>query len=88
MRVLAQQVPKPVDDLSDLQQQMEHLPHIERVSEALRHTILAFGDGIAWKIMRYDRAALTIYGRGQRVAHFAERCGLAGRAPCAWAALA
>lgn len=45
------------------------------MAQALRHAFLAVGDGIAWKILRYDRAAVTVLARGTRVARFARGIG-------------
>ncbi len=41
----------------------------------MRFTLLSIGDGLAWRVLGYDRAALAILGQGERVARFADGPG-------------
>jgi hypothetical protein len=80
IRELATQDPKPIDALKEQQCQLDLRNHQERVSEALRFTLMTIGDGMAWRVLGYDRGAITVLGRGERVARFAEGSGFEAEA--------
>jgi hypothetical protein len=62
-------------ELIQAQQRLDELKERERLAQALRHAFLAVGDGIAWRVLDYDRAAITVLARGTRVARFASGVG-------------
>lgn len=72
---LARQVPKPEPELIDLQQQITRKEHEIGVQDALRHVLLGIGDGLAWKRLGFDRAAISVLGQGQRVAWLSDGRG-------------
>jgi hypothetical protein len=63
-------------ELVDAQKRLNELKERERLAQALRHAFLAVGDGIAWRVLDYERAAITVLARGTRVARFAGGVGL------------
>jgi hypothetical protein len=72
---LARLDPKPLEDIRDKQQELGLRQQQRLVSEALRWILISIGDGMAWKVLGYDRAALTVLGMGERVARFADPAG-------------
>ena len=62
-------------ELVEAQQRLDELKGRERLAQALRHAFLAVGDGIAWRVLDFDRAAVTVLARGTRVARFASGVG-------------
>jgi hypothetical protein len=60
--------PKPLDAIRELQFRIADYKRRIEVQDALRWLMLTIGDGLAWKCLDYDRAMITILGRGQRVA--------------------
>jgi hypothetical protein len=72
---LAAQSPKPREEIIELQRRITWREHQVRVQDGLRHVLLAIGDGLAWKAMGYDRAAITILGHGHRVAWLSDGPG-------------
>jgi hypothetical protein len=69
---LAAQTPKPIDDLRARQEELKHLRTAERVQVALGAHTRALADGVVWKALGYDRAAITVLGRGTRVDRLAD----------------
>jgi hypothetical protein len=72
---LAGQDPKPLDEIKELQRQLGVRHRQRRVSEALRWIVLTIGDAMVWKLLDYDRAAISILAQGPRVARFADSPG-------------
>lgn len=72
---LVRQDPKPLEELKKLQPEVELREHQMRVQKALQHAFLSIGDGIAWRALDYDRAAITVLGEGKRVAYLSEGAG-------------
>ena len=66
---------RPIDGIKECQGLLELTKHQKRVSEAIRWLLISVGDGLAWKVLGYDRATMTVLGRGTRVARFADRPG-------------
>jgi hypothetical protein len=62
-------------ELVKAQQRLDELKERERLAQVLRHAFLGVGDGIAWKVLDFDRAAVTVLSRGTRVARFASGVG-------------
>jgi hypothetical protein len=69
---LAAKTPKPIDDLRARQEELKRLKTAERVQVALAAHIRAIADGVVWKALGYDRAAITVLGRGTRVDRLAD----------------
>jgi len=60
--------PTPLDAIRDVQSQIADYKRRIDVQDGLRWLMLTIGDGLAWRCLDYDRAMITILGRGQRVA--------------------
>lgn len=69
---LGAQVPKDVSALRTQQQRLEQIDHDAFVQLALAAHTRAIADGLVWKALAYDRAAITILGRGVRVDRLAD----------------
>jgi hypothetical protein len=72
---LVNQEPKPLSDMKELQHQLDVRDRQRQVSEALRWILTWIGDAMAWKLLGFDRGAITILGQGNRVARFADPGG-------------
>lgn len=68
---LARQAPKPEGELGVQQELLRRTNLLINVQGALAAHTRAVTDGLVWKALRYDRAAITILGRGTRVDHLA-----------------
>jgi hypothetical protein len=75
IRELARQSPKPIELIAAQQQILDRVKRQERVARALQHVLREVGDGIAWRVLRYDRRAFSILGDGQRVGRLASGVG-------------
>jgi len=73
---LAAQDPKPIDDMRAQQQLLGRMDETGRVQVALAAHTRAIADGLVWKALRYDRAAITVLARGTRVDRLADGVGL------------
>lgn len=73
---LATKQPKPLDAIRELQARLDLVERQERVAAALQHALRVVADGIAWKALGYDRAAIALVGRGRRVGHLSSGIGL------------
>ena len=69
---LAARTPKPIDDLRARQEELKQLKTADRVQVALAAHTRAIADGVVWKALGYDRAAITVLGRGTRVDRLAD----------------
>lgn len=74
---LALRRPKPVTELTVQGHHVAGERQAERVELALQALLRTVGDGLAWRILGYDRRAIRIIGRGERVAWLSEGVGLA-----------
>lgn len=72
IRALAAQTPKPVDAIRGEQELLGRIDRAARVHVALAAHTRAITDGLVWKALRYDRAAITILGGGTRVDRLAD----------------
>jgi hypothetical protein len=61
IRELAQRTPKPLDEIRARQEILERVRRQELVARASQHALRQIGDGIAWRALRYDRRAFTIF---------------------------
>jgi hypothetical protein len=77
IKQLTGQSPKPLGQIKACQRLLDLTQHQRRVSEAIRWLLISVGDGLAWKVLGYDRATMTVLGRGTRVARFAGQAGFA-----------
>lgn len=68
---LSQLEPKPVDDLRVMTERLALVERQERVADGLQHALRVVTDGIAWRALDYNRAAITVLGRGTRVGRLA-----------------
>jgi hypothetical protein len=75
-RLLTARYPKPDTEVRELQARIAGVEHRVDVEDAVRHLRLTIGDGLAWKRLGYDRATITILGRGERVAWLSDGRGL------------
>lgn len=67
--------PRPLDEIQALQARLALVARQERVVRALQHALRTVADGIAWKALGYQRAAIALVGRGRRVGHLATGSG-------------
>jgi hypothetical protein len=67
IRDLVAQTSKPLDAIRGEQDLLSRLDRIARVQVALAAHTRSIADGLVWKALRYDRAAITILGDGKRV---------------------
>jgi hypothetical protein len=72
IRDLAAQSPTPVDAIRREQETLVRMDRAARVQVALSAHTRAIADGLVWKALRYDRAAITILGDGTRVDRLAD----------------
>jgi hypothetical protein len=72
IRDLVAQTPKPLEAIRGQQELLDRLDRIARVQVALAAHTRAIADGLVWKALRYDRAAITILGDGTRVDRLAD----------------
>jgi hypothetical protein len=72
IRELVAQTPTPVEAIRGQQDLLDPFDRIARVQVALAAHIRAIADGLVWKALRYDRAAITILGDGTRVDRLAD----------------
>lgn len=75
IRELAQQEPKPLDDIRVQQEILERVGRQELVARASQHALRQVGDGFAWRALRHDRRAISILGAGERVGRLAQGVG-------------
>ena len=73
---LVQFAPRPLEEIKALQVRLGLVERQERVAEALQHALRVVADGIAWKALGYERAAIALVGRGRRVGRLATGVGL------------
>lgn len=69
---LAAQTPRPLDDIRARQEKLQRIATAARVQVALAAHTRAIADGLVWKALGYDRAAITVLGRGTRVDRLAD----------------
>lgn len=69
---LAAQTPRPLDDIRARQEKLQRIATAARVQVALAAHTRAIADGLVWKTLGYDRAAITVLGRGTRVDRLAD----------------
>jgi hypothetical protein len=72
IRELVAETPKPLGAIRDQQDLLDRLDRLTRVHVALGAHTRAIADGLVWKALRYDRAAITILGDGTRVDRLAD----------------
>ncbi len=72
---LAKQRPKPVPELAREDHYLAGAKHLEQVQLALQFQLRSVGDGLALKALGYDRRAITVIGRGERVAWLSDSEG-------------
>jgi hypothetical protein len=71
-----QRKPFPRAEVQRTQQLLDTQEFAERCCKAVTHALRCVGDGIAWKALRYDRAAISVLGSGKRVGRLADGKGL------------
>jgi hypothetical protein len=76
LRGLTAQDPKPVLRIKQQQRVVADLELALRCLKAIAHAWRCVGDGMAWRALRYDRAAISVLGSGKRVGRLADRIGL------------
>jgi hypothetical protein len=72
---LAKRRPKPVAELARESQYLTGSKRLEQIQLALQFLLRSIGDGLAWKALGYDRRAISVIGRGERVAWLSESVG-------------
>jgi hypothetical protein len=72
IRDLVARTPKPLEAIRGQQDLLDRFDRIARVQVALGAHTRAIADGLVWKALRYDRAAITILGDGTRVDRLAD----------------
>jgi hypothetical protein len=75
IRELAQQDPKPIEELKKKQESLERVRRLKLVAVAGQHILRQIADGISWRALRYDRRAFSILGEGERVGRLAVGIG-------------
>lgn len=73
---LAAQRPKPVALLRREDEHIKGEKALERVLLALQSLVRSIADGLAWYALEYDRRAVQVIGRGDRVAWLSDGPGL------------
>lgn len=66
-------------DRHAVREQQDHIGRLGRkiaTQQALQSVLRTVGDGLAWKALGYDRAAITVLGNGTRVDRLASAEGL------------
>lgn len=76
LRGLTTRDPKPVASIKRQQRVVADLELALRCLKAIAHAWRCVGDGMAWKALRYDRAAISVLGSGKRVGRLTDRIGL------------
>jgi hypothetical protein len=76
LRELTRARPLPKAEVQRTQELLARQELAGRCSKAVTHAVRCVGDGIAWKALRYDRAAISVLGSGKRVGRLADRKGL------------
>src|SRR4051812_34536363 len=72
IRELVAETPKPLGAIRDQQALLDRFEGLARVQVALGAHTRAIADGLVWKALGYDRAAITILGDGTRVDRLAD----------------
>jgi hypothetical protein len=65
---LARARPKPMTELRGVQAEHAEVAWEADLQRALYWLLLDLGDALAWRSLRFDRAAITVLGMGNRVA--------------------
>jgi hypothetical protein len=65
-------LPKPLDAIRAEQEALARLEKAARVQVALAAHTRAIADGLVWKALRYDRAAISVLADGTRVDRLAD----------------
>ena len=63
-RTLAQQQPKDLDALRRVQETLLELEREEYLHQGIRELLLDYGDALAWRRLKYDRAAIAVLAQG------------------------
>lgn len=69
---LVKRDPRPIDEIHAAQALLARIEHADRVQAALSAHLRAIADGLVWKAVQYDRAAIQVFGRGTRVDRLAD----------------
>ena len=72
LAALAAQLPTPLDAIRAEQEALARLERAARVQVALAAHTRAIADGLVWKALRYDRAAISVLADGTRVDRLAD----------------
>lgn len=77
-RLAAETAKRPVerDRVIPVQAELARLELAVQSCSAVTHALRCVGDGIAWKALRFERAAISVLGEGRRVGRLADAKGL------------
>jgi hypothetical protein len=77
LRELVRERPRPLGRVRELQHRMDLRLHQERRDDILSFALRELADGIAWRLLRFERRAFAVLGDGPRVDRLAAGVGFA-----------
>jgi hypothetical protein len=73
---LTAKTPKPVSAIREISEEIKTDEFFDYVLGCALHALRCLGDGLAWKVVDFDRRAITVMGDGRRVGRLADDAGL------------
>lgn len=68
--------PKPIHAIRAISEEIATDEFFDEVLSCALHVLRCLGDGVAWKVVDFDRRAITVMGQGRRVGRLADDAGL------------